>query len=60
MAQNPSICDLSPWLKLYRWHELAINHIIPTSTPLDHIKQANMSLTSINGEFNLDHLPLKV
>ncbi|CAN5957261.1 unnamed protein product [Sphagnum jensenii] len=35
---NPSICELSPWLRVSCWHKLAVNHIIPTGTPLDHIK----------------------
>jgi len=29
MVQNPSIYELSPWLNMFHWHELAINHIIP-------------------------------
>jgi hypothetical protein len=37
-AQKPLICELSPWLKMSRWHELAVDQIIPTGTPLDHIK----------------------
>jgi hypothetical protein len=42
MAQNPSICELSPGLKMSCWHELAINHIIPVGMSLDHIKQASV------------------
>jgi len=60
MPPNPSIHELSPWLKISRWHELAVNHIIPAGTPLDHVKQASVLSTSIGGEFNLDHLPLMV
>jgi len=60
MAQNPSICELSPWLKMFCWHELAVNHIILTSTPFDHNKQTNVFLTLISGEFNLDCLPFMV
>ncbi len=60
MAPNPSIRELSPWLRLSRWHELAVNHIIPAGTPLDHIKQASVLLTLIGGESNLDRLPLMV
>jgi hypothetical protein len=60
VALNPSICELSPWLRISRWHELAINHINPTSTPLDHVKQASVLPTLIGGEFNLDRLPLMV
>jgi len=60
VAPNPSIRELNPWLRLSRWHELAVNHIIPAGTPLDHIKQASVLLTLIGGESNLDHLPLMV
>jgi hypothetical protein len=60
MAQNPSICGLSPWLEMFHWHKLAINCIILTCMPIDHIKQTNMLPTLINGEFNLDCLPLLV
>jgi hypothetical protein len=60
MAQNPSICELNPWFKMSRWHKLTINHIILANTLLDHIKQANVFLTLISGEFNLDRLPLMV
>lgn len=60
MAPNPSIYELSPWLKMFCWHELAVNHIFPEGMPLDHIKQASMLLTLMSGEFNLDCLPLMV
>ncbi len=60
VARNPSIRELSPWLRISRWHELAVNHIIPVGTPLDHVKQASVLLTPIGGEFNLDRLPLMV
>ncbi|CAK9856542.1 unnamed protein product [Sphagnum jensenii] len=60
VALNPSIRELSPWLRVSRWHELAVNHIIPAGTPLDHIKQASVLPTSMNGEFNLDRLPSMV
>jgi len=60
VAPNPSIPELSPWLRVSRWHELAVNHIIPTGTPLDHIKQASVLPTPMNGEFNLDYLPSMV
>jgi hypothetical protein len=60
VARNPSIRELSPWLRISRWHELAVNHIIPVGTPLDHVKQASMLPTPIDGEFNLDRLPLMV
>jgi hypothetical protein len=29
VAPNPSIRELSPWFKVFRWHELAVNHIVP-------------------------------
>ncbi len=38
VARNPSIRELSPWLRISCWHELAINHIILVGTPLDHVK----------------------
>jgi hypothetical protein len=60
VAPNPSIHELSPWLRVSCWHELAVNHIIPAGTPLDHIKQASMLPTLMNGEFNLDSVPLMV
>jgi hypothetical protein len=60
VAPNPSIRELSPWLRISRWHELAVNHIIPTGTPLDYVEQASVLLTSMGEEFNLDHLPLMV
>ncbi len=60
MAPNPSICELSPWLSMSRWHELVVNHIIPAGTPLDHIKQASVLPTSICEELNLDRLSLVV
>jgi hypothetical protein len=60
VAPNPSIHELSPWLKMSHWHELTINHIIPEGTPLDHIKQVSVLPNSISKEFNLDHLPLMV
>jgi hypothetical protein len=27
VAPNPSVCELSPWLRVSRWHELAVSHI---------------------------------
>jgi hypothetical protein len=60
MEQNSSICELSPWLRMFRWHELIVNHIIITDMPLDHIKHASMFLTPVSGEFNLDQLSLMV
>ncbi len=42
VAPNPSICELSPWLRVSRWHELAVNHIILAGMPLDHIKRASV------------------
>jgi hypothetical protein len=60
MPPNPSVCELSAWLRMSRWHELAVNHIIPTSMPLDHIKQASVLPTLISEEFILDCLPLMV
>jgi hypothetical protein len=46
VAPNPSIRELSPWLRMSRWHELTVNHIIPAGTPLDRIGE----------ESNLDRL----
>jgi hypothetical protein len=60
MASKPSICELNPWLRMSRWHELAIDHIIPASMPLDHIKRVGVLPTPVSGEFNLDRLPLMV
>jgi hypothetical protein len=60
VAPNPSIRELSPWLRISRWHELAVNHIIPAGTPLDHIKQASVLPNPVGGESNLDRLPLMV
>jgi hypothetical protein len=60
VTPNPSIHESSPWLRMSRWHELTINHIILVGTPLNHIKQANVFPTLISGEFNLDRLPLMV
>jgi hypothetical protein len=60
VAPNPSICELNPWLRISRWHELAVNHIIPAGMPLDHIKQASVLPNSISRESNLDRLPLMV
>jgi hypothetical protein len=59
-APNPSIRELSPWLRMSRWHELAVNHIIPEGTPLDRIKRASVLPNPIDGESNLDCLPLMV
>ncbi len=50
VAPNPSIRELSPWLRMSRWHELAVNHI----------KQASVLSNPIGGESNLDRLPLMV
>jgi hypothetical protein len=47
-------------LGMFHWHKLAINCIILACTPIDHIKQTSMLPTLINGEFNLDCLPLLV
>jgi hypothetical protein len=60
VAPNPSIREMSPWLKVFRWHELAVNHIIPASMPLDHIKRASMLPNPIEGESSLDRLPSMV
>jgi hypothetical protein len=60
LAPNPSIRELSPWFKISHWHKLAVNHIIPAGTPLDHIKQVSVLSTLMNGEFNLDRMPLMV
>jgi hypothetical protein len=60
VAPNPSIRELSPWLRVSCWHELAVNHIIPAGTPLNHIKQASVLPTPMNREFNLDCLPSMV
>jgi hypothetical protein len=60
VAPNPSIRELSPWLKISRWHELAVNHIILAGTPLDHIKQASVLPNLIGRESNLNRLPLMV
>jgi hypothetical protein len=43
-----------------RWHELAVDHIIPVGTPVDHVKRAGALPTPASGEFNLDRLPLMV
>ncbi len=59
-ASKPSICELSPWLRMSRWHELAVDHIIPAGTPVDHIKRAGALPNPASGEFNLDRLPLMV
>jgi hypothetical protein len=59
-APNPSIRELSPWLKVSRWHELVVNHIIPEGTPLDRIKRASVLPNPIGGESNLDRLPSMV
>jgi hypothetical protein len=60
LAPNPSICELSPWLRMSRWHKLVVNHIILAGTPLDHIQQTSVFPTPICKEFNLDRLPLMV
>jgi hypothetical protein len=60
MAENPTICELNPWLIMFHWHKLLVNHIIPTYMPLDHIEHVSMFPTLISGEFNLDNLPLMV
>jgi hypothetical protein len=43
-----------------RWHELAVDHIIPAGTPVDHITRAGALPTPASREFNLDRLPLMV
>ncbi len=60
VAPNPSIRELSPWLRVSRWHELAVNHIVPVGTPLDHIKRASVFPNPSEGESNLDRLPSMV
>jgi hypothetical protein len=60
VAPNPSIRELNPWLRISRWHELAVNHIILVGTPLDHIKQTSVLSNPIDGKSNLDRLPLMV
>jgi hypothetical protein len=60
VAPNPSIRELSLWLRVSRWHELVVNHIIPAGTSLDRIKRASVLLNPIGGESNLDHLPSMV
>ncbi len=59
-APNPSIRELSPWLKVSRWHELAVNHIISEGTPFNCIKRTNVLPNLIGGESNLDRLPSMV
>jgi hypothetical protein len=59
-APNPSIRELSPWLRVSCWHELAVNHITPAGTPLDRIKRTSVLPNPIGGESNLDHLPSMV
>jgi hypothetical protein len=54
VAPNPSIRELSPWLRVSRWHELAVNRIIPAGTPLDRIKRTNVLPNLIGEESNLD------
>jgi hypothetical protein len=60
MAPNPSIRELSPWLRVSRLHELAVNHIIPAGTSLDCIKRASVLANPIGRESNLDRLPSMV
>jgi hypothetical protein len=60
VAPNPSVCELSPWLRVSCWHELAFDHIIPVGTPLDRINRASALPNPIGGESNLDRLPSMV
>jgi hypothetical protein len=60
VAPNPSIRELSPWLRVSHWHELAVNHIISEGTPLDRIKRASVLPNPIGEESNLDCLPSMV
>jgi hypothetical protein len=60
MAPNPSVQELSPWLRMSHWHKLAINHIIPAGTPLVRIKRASVFSNPIGEESNLDRLPSMV
>ncbi len=60
VAPNPSVRELSPWLRMSRWHELAVSHIIPARTSLDRIKRASVLPNPIDGEPNLDRLPSMV
>ncbi len=59
-APNPSIHELSPWLRVSCWHKLAVNHIILEGMSLDRIKQASVLPNPIGGESNLDRLPSMV
>ncbi len=45
---------------MFRWHELAVNHIISEGTPFDRIKRASVLPNPISGESNLDRLPSMV
>ncbi len=56
---RPTNVPYRKWHQIHP-HELAVNHIIPAGTPLDHIKQASVLPNPIGGESNLDRLPLMV
>jgi len=60
VAPNLSIRELSPWLRVSHWHELAVNHIVLVGTSLDRIKRASSLPNPIEGESNLDRLPSMV
>ncbi len=49
---NPTICELSPWLRVSCWHNLATNHIIPLGAPMDEIMATFELLGPTDGDFN--------
>jgi hypothetical protein len=57
---NPTIHELSPWLRVFCWHDLATDHIIPSNAPIDEIMVEFEFLEPANGDFNWDRLPLMI
>lgn len=57
---NPTIHELSPWLRVSYWHNLATNHIIPLGAPMDEIMATFELLGPIDGDFKWGWLPLMI
>jgi len=49
---NPTIRELSPWLRVSCWHNLAASHIIPLGAPMDEIMVAFELSGPSDGDFN--------
>jgi len=49
---TPTSYELSPWLRVSCWHNLATNHIIPLGAPMDEIMATFELMGRTDGDFN--------